>query len=252
MKKIFWFLVPAIALLASSCSSVYMPNTPNTPMLSAKGELYSGGHINLKGNASFTSAYAVSDHIGIMANGSFMNQNRDKKAFRHNILEAGGGYFTTFGEKNNRVLEIYGGLGRGSSDITYRKKTENGLQTYDRQEITLNKVFVQVNFSKKKTESFRLFGRVFPLNYGTALRASYVDMGKFIRNDVEQTTEDNIFLEPIFFTRVLLTNAVQLQHTSGWNFGLKNRDFLTAGNSVSSLGIIINVGGKNLRKGSRH
>ena len=117
MKKPSSLLLLLVAVL-SSCSSVYMPNTPNTPMLTNKGELYSGGHINFKGNASFTSAYAVTDHIGILLNGSFMNQNREKKAFRNNILEAGGGYFTTFGEKNQRVLEIYGGLGRGSSDIS--------------------------------------------------------------------------------------------------------------------------------------
>ena len=252
MKKNLWFLLPALILLVSSCSSVYMPNTPNTPMLTKKGELYSGGHITLKGNASFTSAYAVSDHVGIILNGAFMNQNKNKKDFRHHLLEAGGGYFTTFGNKNNRVLEIYGGLGRGSSDITYRKKTDAGYVSYDRQEVTLNKMFVQVNFSKKKEESLRLFGRTFPLNYGTALRMSYVNMGEFIRNDVKQTTEDNIFLEPIFFTRLLLTPTVQLQHSSGWNFGLKNRDFLTAGNSVSSFGVIINVGGRNLRKAGKY
>src|SRR5690606_38812248 len=175
MKKPSSLLLLLVAVL-SSCSSVYMPNTPNTPMLTNKGELYSGGHINFKGNASFTSAYAVTVHMGILLNGSFMNQNRKKKAFRNNILEAGGGYLNTFGEKNQRVLEIYGGLGRGSSDISYRRKTETGRETYDRQEISLNKIFLQVNFSKKKQESFRLFGRTFPLNYGTALRASYVNM----------------------------------------------------------------------------
>ena len=81
MKIFNWLLLPGIILLACSCSSVYMPNTPNTPMLSAKGELYSGGHISLKGNASFTSAYAVSDHIGIVLNGAFMNQNKEKKGW---------------------------------------------------------------------------------------------------------------------------------------------------------------------------
>ena len=75
------------------------------------------------------------------------------------------------------------------------------------------------------------------------MRASYVNMSEFIRNDLKQPTEDNIFLEPIFFTRMVLSPAVQLQYTSGSNFGLKNRKFLTAGNSVFSLGFVINVGG---------
>jgi hypothetical protein len=251
MKKSLWFPALVLHFLASSCSSVYMPNTPNTPMLSAKGELHSGGHISLKGNASFNSAYAITNHIGLLANGSLMSSNRVKKDFRHNLLEAGGGYFTTFGPSNNRILEVYAGVGRGSSDRTFKEKTSEGPVTYDRQEVTFNKLFLQVNFSSKKRKSLRLFGHTFPLNYGTALRASYVNMSEFVRNDIEQPTEDNIFLEPIFFTRILLTPSVQLQHTSGWNFGLKNREFLTAGNSVSSIGFVINVGGKKMRRGGK-
>lgn len=230
----------------SSCSSVYMPNVPNTPMLSAKGELSTGGHITLKGNASFNSAFAVGEHVGLILNGSLMNSSRSKRDFRHNLLEAGGGYFTTFGPQRNRILEVYTGLGRGSSDRTYKDKSPEGVVSYDRQEVTFNKYFLQVNYSSKRRKSLSLLGRSFGLNYGTALRASYVTMDEFIRNDLQQPGEDNIFLEPIFFTRMTLSPAVQLQYTSGSNFGLRNRKFLTAGNSVFSVGFVINVGGLNL------
>ncbi|GGK66051.1 hypothetical protein GCM10011405_12490 [Rufibacter glacialis] len=232
----------------SSCSSVYMPNVPNTPMLTSKGELSTSGHITLKGNATFNSAYAVTDHIGVLVSGAMMNQNTDKKDFRHNLLEAGGGYFTTFGPNQNRILEVYAGLGRGSSDRTYKDKSSEGLTTYDRQETTFNKYFMQVNYSSKKKRLLKLFGNEHTLNYGTALRLSYVTMDDFFRNDIKQPTEDNVFFEPIFYTRMSLTPSIQLQYTSGSNFGLKNRDFMTAGNSVFSLGFIVNVGGKKLKK----
>ena len=75
-------------------------------------------------------------------------------------------------------------------------------------------------------------------------------MDEFYRNDLKQPTEDNIFLEPIFFTRVVLNPAVQIQYTSGSNFGLRNRKFLTAGNSVFSLGFIINANGLRIKKKS--
>jgi hypothetical protein len=234
-----------LGIAVSSCSSVYMPNVPNTPMLSTRGELSTGGHITLKGNASFNSAYAVGDHVGVMINGSLMNSNRTKKDFRHNLLEAGGGYFTTFGPGGNRILEVYTGLGRGSSDRTYKDKTPEGPVTYERQEVTFNKFFLQVNYSSKRKKNLRLLGHSFGLNYGTALRTSYVKMDEFTRNDVDQPKEDNIFLEPIFFTRMVLSPTVQLQYTSGSNFGLKNRKYLTAGNSVFSIGFVINVGGLN-------
>jgi hypothetical protein len=244
MKKCLQLVMAGgLGLVMSGCSSVYMPNVPNTPMLSTKGELSTGGHITLKGNASFNSAYAVGEHVGVMLNGSLMNNSGRKKDFRHNLLEAGGGYFTTFGPGGNRILEVYTGLGRGSSERTYKNKTQEGTILYDRQEVSFTKYFLQVNYSSKRKKSLRLLGRSYGLNYGTALRASYVNMSEFIRNDLKQPTEDNIFLEPIFFTRMVLSPTVQLQYTSGSNFGLKNRKFLTAGNSVFSLGFVINVGG---------
>lgn len=246
MKKCLHYCALNIALLVSSCSSIYIPNVPNTPMLSSKGELSASGHTSIKGNASFNSGYAVSDHFGVLLNGSIMNNSRAKKDFQHNLLEAGAGYFTTFGPENNRILEIYTGLGGGSSDRNYKETSPEGLLSVDRQEFSFRKYFLQVNYSSKSKKSLKLFGRDFPLNYGTAVRTSYVNMSKFIRNDIGQLTEDNIFIEPVFYTRMALNRTVQLQYTSGSNFGLKNRKFLTAGSSVFTIGLVINVGGQNL------
>lgn len=222
-----------------------MPNVPNTPMLSSKEELHVAGHITLKGNVSINSAYAASNHFALLLNGSVMNSNRSKKAFSHNLIETGAGYFTTFGVEKNQILEVYAGVGKGNSERVY-KDNGTGSKTDDRQEINFTKTFLQVNYSSKRKQDLKLFGARFPLNYGTALRISQVKMTEFSRNDVTQAKEDNIFLEPVFYTRMSLSNAVKLQYTSGSNFGLKNRKFLTAGNSVFSLGLVIGVGGKNL------
>ena len=245
MRRAIFYLV-SFTLFISSCSSVYMPNVPNTPMLSSKGELNAAGHVTLKGNVSVNSAYAASEHFALLLNGSVMNSNRTKKDFNHNLIETGAGYFTTFGPDKNRILEIYAGLGKGNSERVYKDKTSTGLVTEDRQEVNFNKTFFQVNYSSKRKQDLKLFGARFPLNYGTALRISYLKMTEFVRNDIEQAQEDNIFLEPVFFTRMAISNAVQIQYTSGSNFGLKNRKFLTAGNSVFSLGLVIGVGGRDL------
>lgn len=229
-----------------SCSSLYMPNVPNTPMLSSRSELHAAAHITIKGNSSFNSAYAVSDHFGILLNGSFMNKERDRKDFRHNVLETGAGYFTTFGKEQNRILEIYAGLGKGNSERVIRDNASEGFITEERQETSFSKKFLQVNYSSKNMKTLNLFGAKFPLNYGTALRISHVKMNEFRINDVVQEKEDNIFLEPVFFTRMAVSKTVQLQYTSGSNFGLKNRKFLSAGNSVLSIGLVINVGGRQI------
>jgi hypothetical protein len=238
----------SVLFLFTGCgTSMYMPTVPNVPMFTQKGELSAGGHATLKGNITFNTAYAVSDHFGVMLNGSMLSSERDKRDMRYNQLEAAGGYFTTFGPENNRVLEVYGGFGSGSSDrIDKVENKDTKALTFKRHEADFNKYFLQVNFSSKRKRSLDLLGHSFPLNYGTALRASYVNMHDYKLNNVPGETEDNIFLEPIFFTRLTLNPSVQLQYTSGTNIGLRNRNTLTAAYSVFSLGLVINVGGRNL------
>jgi hypothetical protein len=246
MQIYFQRLLPysvAITIFISSCSSVYMPNVPNSPMLTKKNEVHASGHISLKGNVNINTAYAVSDHVGVLFNGSFINKQKINKDFRQDLVEGGAGYFTTFGPENSRILEFYGGLGRGSTERIYRNTDKNGIITSDIQNINFNKLFFQVNYSSKEQKSLTLFSKKYPLNYGTIFRISHLTMTDFMRNNIAQPLEDNIFIEPVFFTRLKLNQNIQLQYTSGSNFGLKNRDFLTAGNSVFTLGIVVNVGG---------
>lgn len=239
------FIFIASALFVS-CSSVYMPNVPNSPMLSAKNEIHASGHVSLKGNLSFNTAYAVSDHIGVLFNGAFIDQNRRKKDFSQDLVEGGVGYFTTFGKDNQRILEIYGGLGAGTTKRLYRSFEKDDIISTDLQNVRFNKSFLQVNYSTKERNSVTLFSKKFPLNYGTIFRLSHVSMTKFDRNGINQPLEDNIFIEPVFFTRMKLNKNFQLQYTTGSNIGLKNRDFLTAGSSVFTIGLIVNLGGSKI------
>lgn len=240
----YFYLILAFAMLAlSSCSSIYMPSVPNTPMLTTQGEIAAGAHISLKGNANFNSAYAISNHFAILANGAYLNNEATKKDIKHKMIEFGAGYFDTFGPDNNRILEIYAGVGSGKSHRLFREFDEQKiLLSTDLYDSKYDKQFIQVNYSSKKKDKLRLFGVNFALNYGTALRMSFVKTNDFFRNGVKQPNEDNVFLEPVFFTRMILSDEVQLQYTSGSNFGLKNRKFLNAGNSVFSVGAVVNLG----------
>lgn len=243
MIKYCYYFSLAFIMLMSGCSSIYIPSVPNTPMLTTQGEIAAGAHISLKGNFNFNSAYAVSNHVAVMANGAFMNNEKAKKDIKHKMVEIGAGYFNTFGPENNRILEIYGGVGSGKSERFFRDLDGSGATlSTDFQEAKYDKKFIQVNYSSKKKNNLRLFGVNFGLNYGTALRMSFVKTNDFYRNNVLQANEDNIFLEPVFFTRMILSDQVQLQYTSGSNFGLKSRKFLNAGNSVFSVGAVVNLG----------
>ncbi|WP_145854243.1 hypothetical protein [Pedobacter suwonensis] len=244
MIKYLRFTLPVLVLFAASCSSVYMPNVPNTPMLSKQGEFSGGAHISLKGNASVNGAYAVSDHIGVLFSGSRMNSERKTKDFGHKLIEIGGGYFDTFGPDDNRIIEIYAGVGKGWSDITFRDYKNDILVSSELQEVDYRKTFLQVNYSSKKKNNLRLFGTDFPINYGTALRISHIKMDRFFLNGAVQPKEDNIFFEPVFFTRMALSKTFQLQYTTSSNIGLKNRKYMSAGNSIFTIGVVVNVGGK--------
>lgn len=242
MNKNSLLLLIFTLILFSSCSSIYLPSVPNTPMLTTQGEIAAGAHISLKGNFNFNSAYAISNHVAVMANGAFMNNEANKRDIKHKMLEFGGGYFDTFGPDNNRILEIYGGFGSGQSDRFFREFDRDVLVSTELQESRYNKKFIQVNYSSKKKKNLHLFGADFGLNYGTALRLTHAKTSDFYINNVLQPNEDNIFFEPVFFTRMILSEQVQLQFTSGSNIGLKSRKFLNAGNSVLSVGAVINLG----------
>ena len=217
-------------------------------MLTTKGELAGGAHISLKGNFNFNAAYAMGDHFSFITNASSLKNENSKKDNLHKMIELGAGYFNTFGSDRNRIFELYAGFGRGRNELIKREFGENDmLLSSEIQNSKYDKTFVQLNYSSKKIDKLRLFGVDFGLNYGTALRMSFIKTDEFFKNGIRQVNEDNIFFEPVFFTRMVLSDEIQLQYTSGSNFGVKSRKFLNAGNSIFTVGMVVNLG-----RNSRH
>jgi hypothetical protein len=245
MKVSFFAYLPILAVISlSSCSSLYIPNVPNTPMLSTKGEFSGGAHASIGGNFSLNGAYAASNHFGVIGSASYLNNDRSRKDLKQKLVEIGGGYFSTFGPDDNRIIEVYAGYGGGRTDRTYFHYDNDILTGSEHQETTYSKTFFQVNYSSRKANNLKLFGHVFPINYGTAVRISHVNMKTFLINGIGQPREGNLFLEPIFFTRMKLSDTFQLQYTSSGNFGLNSRKFISAGNSLFTIGAVVNIGGK--------
>lgn len=243
MDKYLRFAAIFILAALTGCSSIYMPSVPNTPMLTTQGELAAGAHVSLKGGFNFNAAYALGNHFAFMANGAYLKNETTKKDTKNKSSELGAGYFNTFGPDNNRIIEVYAGVGSGKSERLVRSfDHDNVIIGNDFQEAKYDKKSIQVNYSAKKKDNVNLFGVNFGLNFGTALRLSFVKTNDFYRNQLLQPNEDNIFLEPVFFTRMILSDQVQLQYTSGSNIGLKSRKFLNAGYSVFTIGAVVNLG----------
>ncbi|QNH61626.1 hypothetical protein [Hymenobacter sediminicola] len=250
LRALLLLLLPLLA----GCTSLYFPPPPQVPLLTQKGEWSAGIHTNFSQNTAVQGAYAISNHLGVMGSASFLHADKKQSFFGskdnrqtqdHDFVEGGLGYFTRL-RQDRRVLEVYGGLGVGSTKYTeYSRETNVPTET---REGTLNKYFLQVNYTSKEKKSFHVLGRDWPFTYGTALRASYVQLNGFRLNGVAHAPEDNIFLEPITYTRIQVLGPLQLQMISGSNFGLIHRKYLKAANSVFQLGIVVNLGGQDGEK----
>lgn len=224
-------------LLMGSCKSIYMPNVPATPMFADKGEIYIAAHSNIKGNLSGSGAIAIGKHVAVLANGSYIDNKQGNRQFKQYLYEGGFGYFTTVGKDKSRILEVYGGYGIGNTWDADTRATTTGMAPVETREMNFDKIFVQINYSRKK-EQVWILGKEREFNYGTAIRASHINMSSFEVDGLPQTLEENLFIEPVFFTRMSLNRSFQLQYTNGFNIGVVNNEYLKAGNAVFTLGLI--------------
>ena len=220
-----------------------MPNVPATPMFSEAGEVYVAGHLNTKGNISGNVGLAVSDHLAVIGNASSVNTgSNNNDYFRQWLAEGGIGYFTKIGKDKRQILEVYAGYGVGNTKDYKQRASIYGYELTDAQEMNFDKVFIQLNYSSTRKKKINIFGDKKILNYGTAIRLSKVGMKDFWINQAVTQGEENYYIEPLFFTRMQLVNALQLQYTNGFNIGLKSNEYLKAGNSVFTLGLVYTFG----------
>lgn len=242
-KLVFCGLLSVAAWL-SSCRSVYLPNVPATPMFNNKGEGYIAAHVNPKGNLSGNVGIAFTDHLAIIGNGSYLNYSSDNNDFKQHLYEGGLGYYTVVGKAKRSVLEFYAGYGIGSTTDVDKRASTTGTDPVETRDLDFNKIFVQANFSSTRKNKINLFGNKRTLNFGTAIRLSRIKMDRFELNGISSQLEENLYIEPVFFTRLELNKGFQIQYTNGWNIGLMDNQYLKPGNAVFTLGLIYNFGRK--------
>lgn len=108
MKKLF--LISIILFLFSCKTPPYVPNVINTPLFQKQGQLNAAIHTSNSGTNPQL-AYAVTDHFGLMLNGSFLDEGFEPNYFKQSLVELGAGYFTTI-DKSGK-FEIFAGYGLG-------------------------------------------------------------------------------------------------------------------------------------------
>ena len=231
-----------LLLLVSACSSMYLPNVPATPMFTNAGQGFISGHMNPKGNISANTGVAITDNFAVIGAGSYKDNKTPNNDFKQFLYEGGLGYFTHIGDSKRSILEFYVGYGIGSTKEIDKRASITGTNPVAIKEMDFNKIFAQANFSSKRKNKISVFGKKRNLTYGTAIRISRIKMDRFELNFAPGPKEENLFIEPIFFTKLNLNKNFQLQYSNGWNIGLMDNEYLTPGNAVFTLGINYNFG----------
>jgi hypothetical protein len=134
-----------IIIILSSCATAYVPNVVNAPLLTNRGEVQVSVNTGIAGFDPQI-AVAVSDHIGLMVNGSFASRTSDttNNYHKHQFIEAGAGYYRPFGAIGK--LEFFAGAGTGKVNANY----ENSYWV-SRSDVSFTRLFIQptIGFTTK-------------------------------------------------------------------------------------------------------
>ena len=172
---IILLLVMSIAIFINGCAPAYIPNVVNTPLLSNQGEVQAAIYTGSSGTDS-QFAYAVTDNIGIMFNGSFANRTSDTTSdfHKHHFVELGTGYYKNIGESGR--LECFGGFGYGRLQARF----DNNLWV-SMEDVTAYRYFIQPTIGASTD--------IFDGSFATRFVA--VDMHQGVNNNV------GLFFEPV-------------------------------------------------------
>jgi hypothetical protein len=136
-----------LVLFVSGCNPVfYAPTSHNLPLFREKHEIHitaTGISTDQADGFEGQAAYSITNHFGIIANGSYLSGENETKTRSGNgyLGEFGAGYFKPIGE--NFVFEIFTGGGTGKVSTT-----NNNGYTFD---LNFAKYFLQptIGYSTK-------------------------------------------------------------------------------------------------------
>ncbi|HEY0030309.1 MAG TPA: hypothetical protein VGC65_06085 [Bacteroidia bacterium] len=236
MRILHLILILSFIFILNSCTTtLYTPNTVNAALLKEKGEI----KINLDQN-NLQTAVAVSDHIGIMANGFFKSFKDSSYKHQGSFAEIGLGYFKPM-EEDPVVLELFAGAGIGS--VSKSQLMAKGNQQYTANfEGRALKFFVQpeVGFTGKIVDiaftpraSFIRYYSFHSTNYTEEeLAADYLENGRITKTIFA-------FLEPAITARIGY-KWVKLQGQYGMTFNIGGTSIRYPINFLS-LGIVVDI-----------
>jgi hypothetical protein len=162
--------------MISSCTTVYIPTEVNTPVFRQEHQFTAGVSVSEAGMGLET-GFAITKSIGVMAEGSYLNNNSGDV---HNFMrygEFGLGYFNKF--KRESSIEIFSGIG-----FAYARSTDTKFNYAESG--YYNKIFLQPDICYSIGE----------MDFIIALKMSLIKFTKYSYSH-DQTAETNV--EPSAF-----------------------------------------------------
>ena len=194
-----------IAVLAlSSCAPVYVPNVRNSPMFTKGGEFQAS--VQIGNGIEGQSAFAVTDHFGIMVNYSYIDatdpENEDDY-LRHKLFEGGLGYFLN---REDSFFEVFAGYGKGTG-TTYESYNFFGSPEAAAATGRYNRYFIQPAFGVNKND----------FQFSFAPRITMVDFYEFSTEQFRTPIEGNekFFFEPAVIGRINFNNHIFVTFQAG-------------------------------------
>ncbi len=224
-----------VALFSSCSTTMYTTNAVNVPLLKDKGEV----KINLTQN-DLQAAVAVSEHVGIIANGFYKNYEADNN-YKHSgaLGEAGIGYLIN---REKLMVETYigGGLGKVQKQQQYTNSSNNEYMA----NFSANaaKAFVQSNFGlRSKYFDVALTPRFSFVKYANFAQSNYSNdqlKDDYLNND-RLTNPLFVFAEPAITVRGGY-KFIKLQAQYGVTINLTGQPIRQTPD-FASLGLVIDI-----------
>lgn len=238
------FLLVAVCVFASSCKNMYIPNMHNVPMLQEKNEFRATASAY-----NYQTAYAVSNHIGVLANGYYRPSNwtitsgdleNEYKSDRF-LLEGGMGYFGKIDE--GVVADCYGGGGFGNVEYNWDLYDQGVLDDEQRLSANMTRFFVQPSIGYTIDFVDVAFSTRFAaLKFNNLKTVNYTTEELIAQNLYKIDQPLYLFLEPAFTLRFgfkYIKFHLQTIYSGKLNSEPLNYKFV-----VVNTGIHINIAGR--------
>ncbi len=227
----------AIASLFNSCTTtLYTSNAINAPLLKDKGEI----KVNVTQN-DVQAAVAVSENVGIIANGFYRNYNGDNGYNNNGVIgELGIGYFRN--SEKNFVFETFIGGGYGQVH-KQEKMTDSFNNQYSASfDARAAKGFLQTNFGYRS----KYFDIALTPKF-SAVKYTYFDQTNYSSADLKKDYLDaNNLTNPVYlFAEPAITlrggyKFIKLQAQYGLTVNLTGQNIKHTPD-FASLGVIIDI-----------